>query len=121
MHCIKCINLKSKISLECILICSIVNIEFGQRRQSANPFQIKVFLTASKKVTGEKKACLYLGRLWVCAVRGDVDDVGGDEGACRPWGEVGRVEAWGRKVAPWCGGERQVAEEEGEEEEGGTG
>lgn len=35
--------------------------------------------------TGEKKASLYLGRLWVCAAQGDVDDVGDDdEGACRP-------------------------------------
>lgn len=74
-----------------------------------------------KKPTGGKKASLYLGRLWVCAARGDVDDVGDDEGACRPWGVVGRVEAWGRKGAPWLGAGRQEVEEEGEEEEGGTG
>lgn len=64
---------------------------------------------------------MYLGRLWVCAERGDVDDEGDDEEACRPWGEVGREEAWGRKGAPWQGGGRLEVGEEGEEEEGGTG
>lgn len=62
---------------------------------------------------------MYLGRLWVCAVLGDVDDVGDDEEACRPWGEVGRLEAWGRKGAPWLVGGRQEVEEEVEEEGGG--
>lgn len=68
-----------------------------------------------------KKASTYLGRLWVCAGPGDVDDVGDDEEACRPWGEVGREEALGRKGAPWQGAGRQEVAEEEEEEEGGTG
>lgn len=62
-----------------------------------------------------------LERLWVCAGLGDVDDEGDDEGACRPWGVVGREEAWGRKGAPWQGVERQEVEVVEEVEEGGIG
>lgn len=62
---------------------------------------------------------MYLGRLWVCAGRGDEDDAG-DEEACHPWDEAG-TEAWGRKGAPWQGaGRQEVGEEaEGEEDERG--
>lgn len=74
----------------------------------------------TKKPAGEMKASPYLGSLWVCAGPGDVDDAG-DVGACRPWDEAGREEAWGRRGAPWQGeGRREVGEEE-VEEEGGTG
>lgn len=59
--------------------------------------------------------------LWVCAGQGDEDDEGGDVGACRPWDVVGRVEALGKKGAPWQGARRQVVAEEVVEEEGGTG
>lgn len=68
----------------------------------------------------EKRASLYLGRLWVCVGQGGGDDAGDEEEACRPWGEVGRGEAWGRKGASWQVVRRQEVEEEGEEEEGGT-
>lgn len=69
----------------------------------------------------KRKATTDLGRLWVCAEQGGVEDVGGDAGACRPLDEAGRAEAWGRKVAPWWGAERQEVEEVGEVEEGGLG
>lgn len=47
--------------------------------------------------------------------------MGDDGGACRPWGEVGREEALGRKGAPWLEEGRQEVEEEEEVEEGVTG
>ncbi len=74
-----------------------------------------------EKSAGENNTAPYLGRLWVCAAQGDVDDVGDDGGACCPWGEEGRVEAWGRKGVPWLEGGRQEVEEEEEVAEGGTG
>lgn len=74
----------------------------------------------TKYVIKKKEASVYLGRLLVCAGRGSEDGVGDDDEAC-PWGEVGRGEAWGRKGAPWKQGGREEVEEEGEEEEGGTG
>ena len=58
-------------------------------------------LDTSKSV--KMKTCLYLGKLVVYVEQGDVDDAGEDEGACHPWGGVGREEAWGRMGASWQG------------------
>lgn len=43
-----------------------------------------VFLKIKMCVHVEMEKALYLGRPWVCAGQGDVDDVGDGEEACRP-------------------------------------